>query len=498
MSAVDGQVLGRRADSSLMKFLRRHRLTHLSAILCKHFPHNKIVQHLYEARKTELSEWVKLSDDSGSGNIQLRSGLLYLFQRDLLCSSPHRAVLDIVTKAEEAVFRRRVDPPYPPPYSRYNMYGWIYLVVGHVCMLVYIFVNGFFQSMEYQYAALVTLILWTMADLLIVSTVSALLMHCVAPLYIMQYVYRATDKCYQHFSGCRKITDEKNNCENEDRSGLVMDGNENNEGEDGDVLGSVISLFDVESEEKAGGNTGGDSDGDRKWSLMDTIYDFNALQYYFVSARSAVQCSHLRESKVVSDLSSLFLDHGSDDVAEFYSRSNRYMYEWIPARQGLLRMIIKKIWTIVETVGLGCWLWCHAHVSTAIGEIMAESVSIVVAFAVLILHLKLGLGFGDQMFSLDNVPFSLLVFGPTLFVVLILCIAACIDVYSTQKWLRYRSDLYRLGPLLFFPHYTYYILYTYIGQEFVPPYVEKIRRVKHKILFANRFASFSNNFENGS
>ena len=73
MSALDGQVLGRRADSSLMKFLRRHRLTILSAILCKRFPHNKIVRQLYEARKTELSEWAKLSDDSSSDNIQLRS-----------------------------------------------------------------------------------------------------------------------------------------------------------------------------------------------------------------------------------------------------------------------------------------------------------------------------------------------------------------------------------------------------------------------------------------
>jgi hypothetical protein len=120
------------------------------------------------------------------------------------------------------------------------------------------------------------------------------------------------------------------------------------------------------------------------------------------------------------------------------------MYKWIPALQEYFR----KVWTVVETVGLGCWLWCHAHVSLAIGEIMAESVSILVAFAVLILHLKLGLGFGDQIFLLDDVPFSLLVFAPTLVVVLILCIAACIDVYCTHKWLRYRSDLYRLGRLL--------------------------------------------------
>ena len=448
MSAVDGQVVGRRADSSLTKFLRRHRLALLSAILCKRFPHNKIVRQLFEARKTEeLSERAKLFDDSSSDSIPVRSGLLYLFQRDLLCNGPHRAVLDIVTKAEEAVFRRRVDPPYPPPYSKYSMYGWIYLVVGHVCMLVYIIVNGFFQSAEYQYAALVTLTLWTLADLFIVSTVSALLMHCVAPLYIMHYVYGAADKCYQHFSGCQKITDENNNSGKEDRSGLVIGKSDNNGVEDGDALGSVISLFDAESEEKAGGNNSSDLEGDRKWSSMDTIYDFNALQYYFVSARSAVQRSHLRESKVVSDLSSLFLDHGSDDVAEFYSISNRYMYAWTPTRQGSQHKIVRKVWSIVEAVGLGCWLWCHARVSPVMGEVMAEIVSIIVAFFVLILHLKLGLGFGVQLFLQNKVPFSLLVFGSALFVVVVLCIAVCIDVYYTHKWLRYRSDLYRLRRL---------------------------------------------------
>ena len=463
MSAVDGRMLPRKVDTPLTKFLRRHRLTFLWPILCRRFTHNIMVYKLCETRKTELIEWQNIFGDSKtqkSGDIQLRSKLLYLFQRDLLCSGPHKAVLDIVTKAEEEVFSRRTNPAYPPSYSKYSMYGWIYLVIVHVCMLTYIIVNGFYQSLEYQYAALATLTSWTLVDLLVVSTISAVLMHCVAPLYIMHYVYRATDRCYQHFSGCQNISD-GDTCEKEDNNVLILPENFNNGEVDEGGLGSVISLYDAGAEEKSGQNgtsnsalkssdgNGDDngSDGDRKWTLMDTVYDFNALQYYFVSGRCAIQCSHLRESKIVSDLSSLFLDDGSNAASEFYSRSNKYMYVWTSARQGWLHNIAKQVFSSLETAGLGCWIWWRSHVSPVIGEMLAEVVSIIAAFFVLILHLQLGLGLGVRMFVVHNVPFSLLVFVPALAVIVLICIAVCIDLYCTRKWLRYRSDLYRFGLL---------------------------------------------------
>ena len=373
----------------------------------RRFVHESVIRRLCDVKSKQQVEWDRrtsrpdLIESPNSDSIVRRSALLFLFQRDLLKSETAKQLFDIVIKGEEKVMKRRVVVGQPdldrPKYGKWSVCGWIYLSVLHGAMLGFILYCGFQGGSGFQVAAEVTLIVWTLTDLVLVSTLSMLLQHYVMHSCMARAVFQATEKCHEHFSFWQGLTDSGGD-QMSDEVG-IGNGREEDSLEDMDSIGSEENRTKVTS------------DG----------FIFNALHYYWLSSRSALTCPDLRESRIIRDLTCVF----PGQMDKYISMRSNFQYtNWTD-----------RSWDIWTTIV--CFL--AMAINGLVGQFLAEVVSIVAAAALLWAHLQL---------YWSSVP--LLVVAPSVLIAIAVIIAVAVDSISTRNRLTSRTDLYRCNKSTFY------------------------------------------------